>query len=162
MYSLLSATLTMPNDLVNRGVRGSDASTPLGSTIFIGLRALDPLLQRMILQSNPLSLQTGASSGGDLIRTAGLNLTPFQTVIWAMSVGSALKVCPLLRCACCNAPILDTCSYAQRTVRITSHGLGCSQIESMRSLWRTLGVLPIQVAPDFRASLSTHTFAYTF
>jgi hypothetical protein len=95
----------MPNDLINRGVGGSDASMPLGSTIFIGLRALDPLLQRLILQSNPLSLHTGAPSGGDLIRTAGLNLTPFQTVIWAMSVGSALKVCPLLRCTCCNAPI---------------------------------------------------------
>jgi hypothetical protein len=93
----------MPDDLISRGVGGSDASTPLGSTIFIGLRALDPLLQRLILQSNPLlnlhsqvSLRTGALSGGDLIQTAGVDLTPFQTVIWAMSVGSAMKVCRLL------------------------------------------------------------------
>lgn len=85
-------------DLVNRGARGTDASTPLGTTIFVGLRALDPLLQRLILQSNPLSnlhsqvsLRTGAPSGGSLIRTAGLDLTPFQTVVWAMSVGSTLK-----------------------------------------------------------------------
>lgn len=88
----------MSKDLINRGASGHAASTPLGTTIFVGLRALDPLLQRLILQSNPLShlqsefaLRTGAPSGGDLIRTAGLDLTPFQTVIWAMSVGSAVK-----------------------------------------------------------------------
>lgn len=52
---------------------------------------IGPLPQRLILQSNPLSLRTGAPSGGDLIRTAGLNLTPFQTVIWAMSVGQRIK-----------------------------------------------------------------------
>ena len=88
----------MPRDLVNRGARGQAASTPLGTTIFVGLRALDPILQRLILQNNPLanlhsqiSLRTGAPSGGDLIRTAGLDLSPFQAVIWAMSVGSAVK-----------------------------------------------------------------------
>lgn len=88
----------MPRDLVNRGARGEVASNPLGTTIFVGLRALDPILQRLILQTNPLanlhsqiSLRTGAPSGGDLIRTGGLGLTPFQAVIWAMSVGSAVK-----------------------------------------------------------------------
>jgi hypothetical protein len=88
----------MPRDLVNRGARGQAASTPLGTSIFVGLRALDPILQRLILQANPLanlhsqiSLRTGAPSGGDLIRTGGLGLTPFQAVIWTMSVGSAVK-----------------------------------------------------------------------
>ena len=88
----------MPEDMINRGARGKSASTPFGTTIFVGLRALDPILQRLILQSDPLahlhsqtSLQTGTPSSGDLIRTGGLGLTPFQTVIWVMSVGSAVK-----------------------------------------------------------------------
>lgn len=88
----------MPEDMINRGARGKAASTPLGTTMFVGLRALDPILQRLILQSDPLanlhspsSLRMGALYGEDLIRTGGLNLTPLQTVLWAMSVGSAMK-----------------------------------------------------------------------
>jgi hypothetical protein len=83
----------MPEDMINRGARGKSTSTPFGTTLFVGLRALDPLLQRLILQSDPLANwhSRSAPSGGDLIRTGGLDLTPFQTVVWAMGVGSAVK-----------------------------------------------------------------------
>jgi hypothetical protein len=80
--------------------QGRTESTPLGTTIFCGLRALDPLLQRSLLLSTPLaslapyfgrSAANPPPAGGDVIMTAGLNLTPFQVVIWGMSVGSAVK-----------------------------------------------------------------------
>jgi hypothetical protein len=90
----------MPEKLRDYIPRGRTESTPLGTTIFCGLRALDPLLQRSLLLSAPLALlapyfgRSAASpppAGGDVIRTAGLDLTPFQAVIWGMSVGSAVK-----------------------------------------------------------------------
>jgi hypothetical protein len=90
----------MPEKLRDYIPRGRTESTPLGTTIFCGLRALDPLLQRSLLLSAPLALlapyfgRSAASpppAGGDIIRTAGLDLTPFQAVIWGMSVGSAVK-----------------------------------------------------------------------
>ncbi|KIX99192.1 uncharacterized protein Z520_04768 [Fonsecaea multimorphosa CBS 102226] len=85
-----------PLDLVRRGSYGSDL---LGNTLLIGLRALDPLLQRHLLLHSPLpklasKLGLPASprppvSGGPVSSVTGL--TPYQTVIWAMSVGSAAK-----------------------------------------------------------------------
>jgi hypothetical protein len=86
----------MPEKLHDYVARGRTESTPLGTTIFCGLRALDPLLQRSLLLSAPLAPYFGRSAanpptGGDVITTAGLNLTPFQAVIWGMSVGSAVK-----------------------------------------------------------------------
>ena len=80
--------------------RGRKESTPLGTTIFCGLRALDPLLQRSLLLSAPLaslapylgrSVATPPPTGGSVITTGGLDLTPFQVVVWGMSVGSAVK-----------------------------------------------------------------------
>jgi hypothetical protein len=90
----------MPENLRDYVARGRTESTPLGTTIFCGLRALDPLLQRSLLLSAPLaslpryfgrSAASPPPAGGDVIRTAGLDLTPFQAVIWGMSVGSAVK-----------------------------------------------------------------------
>ena len=85
-----------PTDLV--AGRGERKSTPLGTSVFVGLRAIDPLLQRYILLATPLAtvlpklgLSTSSSPahhGAPLSSTA---LTPFQSVIWAMSIGSALK-----------------------------------------------------------------------
>jgi hypothetical protein len=90
----------MPEKLHDYVPRGRTESTPLGRTIFCGLRALDPLLQRSLLLSAPLaslvsyfgrSAANPPPAGGGVITTAGLNLTPFQAVIWGMSVGSAVK-----------------------------------------------------------------------
>jgi len=74
--------------------RGLRQSTPLGNTVFLGLRALDPLLQRSLLLANPfanLAPKLGLSppgappSGGATLASTGL--TPFQSVIFFMSVG---------------------------------------------------------------------------
>ncbi|OAG45054.1 hypothetical protein AYO21_00402 [Fonsecaea monophora] len=88
-------------DLVPRGSYGSDL---VGNTLLIGLRALDPLLQRHLLLHSPLPLlasKLGFSSsataaalhapvaGGPVLAATGL--TPYQTVIWAMSIGAAAK-----------------------------------------------------------------------
>jgi hypothetical protein len=90
----------MPEKLRDYVPRGRTESTPLGTTIFCGLRVLDPLLQRSLLLSAPLaslapyfgrSAANPPPAGGDVITTAGLDLTPFQAVIWGMSVGSAVK-----------------------------------------------------------------------
>jgi hypothetical protein len=90
----------MPEKLRDYIPRGRTESTPLGTTIFCGLRALDPLLQRSLLLSAPLtslvpyfgrSAANPPPAGGGVITTAGLDLTPFQAVIWGMSVGSAVK-----------------------------------------------------------------------
>jgi hypothetical protein len=87
----------MPDKLQDNIVgRGRKESTPLGTTIFCGLRALDPLLQLSLLRSSPLGPYFGRSAaalltGGSVITTAGLGLAPFQAVVWGMSVGSAVK-----------------------------------------------------------------------
>ena len=86
---------TPKRDLVARGERGS---VPLGTALFVGLRLLDPFLQRYILVSSPLSAlapRLGLSSpspppaGGALLPLTGL--TPYQSLIWAFSIGSAAK-----------------------------------------------------------------------
>lgn len=85
--------------------RGRTDSTPWGRAVFCGLRALDPLLQRSLLLSAPLaglapyvgrSLAVPPPTGGSPIMTAGLGLTPFQTVIPILkSRRSTQRVCPL-------------------------------------------------------------------
>ncbi len=82
-------------DLVYRGTYGNDL---LGNILFVAGRSLDPVLQRQLLLKSPLPRITsllGLSApsrpvpGGLPLTSTGL--TPFQTVIWAMSVGSAAK-----------------------------------------------------------------------
>jgi len=82
-------------DMINRGSYGSDM---LGNVLMVGLRALDPWLQRQMLLKSPLSSLTSIlglrAPGPPIIGGAPLSstgLTPFQTVIWAMSIGSAAK-----------------------------------------------------------------------
>ena len=77
--------------------RGERKSTPLGTCMFIGLRAADVLLQRYILLSAPITtllpnLNTTslpAPTGGAAILATGLS--PYQSILLAMSVGSAIK-----------------------------------------------------------------------
>ena len=106
--------------------RGRKESTPLGTTIFCGLRALDPLLQRSLLLSAPLaslapyfgrSALAPPPTGGDVITTAGLDLTPFQAVIWSMSVGSAVRQIFW---------ILTTCNEVSEIATVPTPSLGHS------------------------------------
>jgi protein-S-isoprenylcysteine O-methyltransferase Ste14 len=88
----------MPNDLITRGER---RSTPLGAAVFVGLRALDGfILQRALQVLDPvpdlLNMLGYAApplppAGGAVLTSSDHNLTPFQAVIWAMSIGSAAK-----------------------------------------------------------------------
>lgn len=82
-------------DLVARGQKGR---VPLGTAIFVGLRALDPLLQRQLLLHSPLpqlAIRLGLAppsappTGG--LPLAGSGMSPYQTLIWALSIGSAAK-----------------------------------------------------------------------
>ena len=77
--------------------RGKREGAPLGTAIFIGLRGLDPLLQRSILLSDPLTtllprlgLDAPLSpSNAPIYSLTGLG--PAQSLIWLMSIGSAVK-----------------------------------------------------------------------
>lgn len=81
--------------------RGQRHSSPLGTTIFVGLRALDGfVLQRALQVINPVpgwfmklgwAIPPSPPSGGAILASSSHALTPFQTVIWVMSIGSALK-----------------------------------------------------------------------
>ncbi|KAJ9602000.1 hypothetical protein H2200_013559 [Cladophialophora chaetospira] len=82
-------------DLVYRGTYGNDL---LGNILFVVGRSLDPVLQRQLLLKSPLPRITsflGLSTsfrpvtGGAPLPSTGLS--PFQTAIWAMSIGSAAK-----------------------------------------------------------------------
>lgn len=90
-------------DLITRGHKGS---SPIGTAIFISLRAAEPFLQRLLLLTSPLTTillpQLGIKSippppshgpltSGHLITTLGLNLTPFQTILFAMTVAASAK-----------------------------------------------------------------------
>ncbi|KAI9709455.1 MAG: hypothetical protein M1820_003215 [Bogoriella megaspora] len=85
-------------DYVERGVY---QSSPLGTGIFVGLRAFDPFLQYGILRHNygtPLLHRLGASvlpPGPPLITGISLldklSLSPYRSILLAMSIGSALK-----------------------------------------------------------------------
>lgn len=81
--------------------RGTGQYTPLGVAVFVGLRMLDGfVLQRALLLANPLAglasklglpAPVPPPAGGSPIGILGHGLTPFQTVIWSMSIGAALK-----------------------------------------------------------------------
>ena len=82
--------------------RGKTGKDPVGTALWVGLRGLDPLLQRSILLAAPLAqlasklgfaAPASAPSGEVVMGLDGssLRLTPFQTVLFAMSVGSAVK-----------------------------------------------------------------------
>jgi protein-S-isoprenylcysteine O-methyltransferase Ste14 len=82
-------------DLVYRGTYGNDL---LGNLVFVMSRGLDPFLQRRLLLHSPVpriasrlgwSLSAGQVTGGAALQSSGLS--PFQTLIWAMSIGSAAK-----------------------------------------------------------------------
>lgn len=93
-------------DIFPRGVRGS---SPWGTSTFVILRALEPLVQRSLLLALPLTRTIlpalGLSGSGawppppashllthtPLITTFGLNLTPFQTLLFLMSTAAATK-----------------------------------------------------------------------
>ena len=81
-----------PKDLV--AGRGERKSTPLGTSIFVSLRALDPVLQRYILLSAPfpaLLAKLGLSTTPHNYFVSPSSLTSFQSLIWALSIGSAIK-----------------------------------------------------------------------
>lgn len=80
------------------GVRGERGRDPLGTALYVGLRLLDPLLQRYILAKSPLSAIAprtrlsapgGTLTGGPIIPFTGLS--PGQSLIWSLSIGSAAK-----------------------------------------------------------------------
>ncbi|KAK3080358.1 hypothetical protein LTS18_002132 [Coniosporium uncinatum] len=86
-----------PMDLIARGVK---RPTPVGSTIFVGLRTLDPLLQYQILRHGwgtsalqkagleilPAGLPTATGTFIDAI-----GLSPYRLVLLAMATGSSVK-----------------------------------------------------------------------
>ena len=84
-----------PKDIIPG--RGERKSTPLGTCMFIGLRAADVLLQRYILLNAPLTpllrslniTPSPAPAGGAV--SPALGLSPYQSVLLAMSAGSAIK-----------------------------------------------------------------------
>ena len=79
--------------------RGKRESAPLGTTLFVGLRALDPLLQRSILLSTPLTTLLPKLNLSPPVFPANQSiypltgLGPIQSLIWFMSIGSAVKQC---------------------------------------------------------------------
>jgi protein-S-isoprenylcysteine O-methyltransferase Ste14 len=83
-------------DLISRGVKRSN---PLGSTTFVGLRALDPLLQYGILAHgvgssllHKVGLETlpaGPPNTGTFVDALGLS--PYRLILLAMSVGTSAK-----------------------------------------------------------------------
>lgn len=85
-------------DLVKRGQYGS---SPLATTVFVGLRALDGLIiQRALQVLNPLPallVKLGfdapppAPSGGLPLAMSDHALTPFQAIVWGMSVATSVK-----------------------------------------------------------------------
>ena len=90
-----------PNDLITRG---SYTPTPLGRTLFVGLRAIDPLIQYSILSHHAGISWIPGTFGGALLPTTGtksllhpastgtlLDLPPYQSLLLCMSIGSMLK-----------------------------------------------------------------------
>lgn len=81
--------------------RGERGPSPIGTTIFVGLRALDGfVLQRALQVWDPMPALVSRlgfatppppPSGGATLASSDHDLTPFQAVIWAMSIGSAVK-----------------------------------------------------------------------
>lgn len=87
-----------PRDMV-RG-RGERGSSPIGTSIFVGLRLLDGfVLQRALQIWDPMPgllsrfgiADIPSPAGGLPFNMLGQHITPFQAVIWLMSIGSAVK-----------------------------------------------------------------------
>jgi protein-S-isoprenylcysteine O-methyltransferase Ste14 len=90
------------NDILPRGTRGSSL---LGTSLFVILRGIEPFLQRYLLLSSPLSTlllpklgirvppppSNGYLTSAPLISTLGINLTPFQSLLFLMSVAAAAR-----------------------------------------------------------------------
>ena len=80
-----------PNDLV---ARGSYRPSPLGRSIFVGLRAIDPLIQYAILSRHAGLSWIPRLLGGSLLPVpapAPVSLPPYQSLLLIMSIGSMLK-----------------------------------------------------------------------
>ena len=81
--------------------RGVKEPSPLGTTVFVGLRALDPLLQYGILKHgygqrllNKIGLETlpaGLATDTGIALIDGLGLSPYRLILLSMAAGSALK-----------------------------------------------------------------------
>jgi hypothetical protein len=88
----------MPTDYVDRGQHGH---SPLGSTVFVGLRALDPFLQHSILTGaigsqvvNALGttvMAMGPTSNTGYALLDALKLSPYRLILLGMSTGAAIK-----------------------------------------------------------------------
>lgn len=74
-------------DMINRGEKGRNF---LGTALFIGLRGLDPLPQRHTTGKSVRPAPLGLPPNGGL-PLAGSGMSPFQSLIWGMSIGSAAK-----------------------------------------------------------------------
>lgn len=93
----MSSKSTTQDMVPGRGEKGK--STPIGTSLFVGLRGIDPFLQRYILLSTPFAtllpkISLSAPSPpptGDLTLPFAPGMTPFQSLIWTMSIGSAVK-----------------------------------------------------------------------
>lgn len=90
-----------PDDLI---ARGSRRPTPLGRSLFFGLRAIDPFIQYAILSRHAGISWIPRLMGGALLPATGLStiglrpanaafldLPPYQTLLLGLSVGSMLK-----------------------------------------------------------------------
>jgi protein-S-isoprenylcysteine O-methyltransferase Ste14 len=70
-------------------------SSPLGTTIFVGLRLLDPLLQHAILARNLGSALIHRLGAQTIAEGAPLNditsLSPYRVVLLSMAIGSSVK-----------------------------------------------------------------------
>jgi protein-S-isoprenylcysteine O-methyltransferase Ste14 len=88
----------MPGDLITRGER---RATPVGAAVFVGLRALDGfVLQRALQVWDPVPVLLNylgyaapppSPTGGLVLASSNHDLTPFQAILWAMSIGRAVK-----------------------------------------------------------------------
>ena len=87
-----------PVDFIARGLK---EPSPLGSTVFVGLRALDPVLQYGILKYgygqqllHKLGLQTlpaGLPTNTGVALIDKLGLSPYRLILVSMATGSAVK-----------------------------------------------------------------------
>ena len=90
-----------PDDMI---VRGQYKSSPFGRAVFVGLRALDPLLQYSILSRHAGITWIPGLLGGALLPATGaeyllrpanngliFDLPPYQSLLLAFSVGSVMK-----------------------------------------------------------------------
>lgn len=89
-YAIMAANSSQLRDYVTR----TKASSPLGTSIFVGLRLLDPPLIYSVLAhglASHLITALGLSSPSTSSRVNFLGLAPLQTVIFLMATGSSIK-----------------------------------------------------------------------